>query len=66
MSSSLKRGQDFLLNYVSSKIPFVILYADLVGSTNMSMTLPVDKVVTIIRAFAYEMSSHAIAIKDMC
>src|SRR5690242_10522376 len=55
--SSLKRGQDFLLNYVSSKIPLVILYADLVGSTNMSMTLPVDKVVTIIRAFAYEMSS---------
>lgn len=55
--SSLKSGQDFLLNHVSSKIPLVILYADLVGSTKMSMTLPVDKVVTIIRAFAYEMSS---------
>jgi class 3 adenylate cyclase len=33
------------------------MYADLVGSTNMSMTLPVDKLVTIIRAFSYEMSS---------
>jgi class 3 adenylate cyclase len=32
------------------------MYADLVGSTNMSMTLPVDKFVTIIRAFLYEMS----------
>jgi class 3 adenylate cyclase len=35
----------------------VIMYADLVGSTKMSMTLPVDKMVTIIRAFTYEMTS---------
>lgn len=55
--SSLKPGQEYLLNHVSSKIPLVILYADLVGSTNMSMTLPIDKLVTIIRAFTYEMSS---------
>ncbi len=55
--STLKPGQDYLLNHVSSKIPLVILYADLVGSTNMSMTLPIDKLVTILRAFAYEMSS---------
>jgi adenylate cyclase len=54
--SSLKSSQDFLLNYVNSKISLVIMYADLVGSTNMSMTLPVDKFVTIIRAFLYEMS----------
>ena len=26
------------------------------GSTNMSMTLPIDKLVSIIRAFTYEMS----------
>jgi adenylate cyclase len=32
------------------------MYADLVGSTNMSMILSVDKMVTIIRAFSYEMS----------
>lgn len=55
--SSLAPGQEYLLNHVSSKIPLVILYADLVGSTNMSMTLPVDKLSTIVRAFAYEMSS---------
>jgi class 3 adenylate cyclase len=53
---SLQRGQEYLLNHVSSKIPLVIMYADLVGSTNMSMTLPVDKLTTIIRAFTYEMS----------
>ncbi|HEX2558378.1 MAG TPA: adenylate/guanylate cyclase domain-containing protein [Nitrososphaera sp.] len=55
--TSVQPGQEYLLNHVSSKIPLVILYADLVGSTNMSMTLPVDKLVTIIRAFTYEMSS---------
>ena len=53
---SLERGQEYLLNHVSSKIPLVIMYADLVGSTNMSMTLPADKLTTIIRAFTYEMS----------
>jgi len=55
--SSLKDSQDFLFNHVNSKISLVIMYADLVGSTNMSMTLPVDKMVTIIRAFSYEMIS---------
>jgi class 3 adenylate cyclase len=55
--STVKPGQDYLLTHVSSKIPLVILYVDLVGSTNMSMTLPIDKLVTIIRAFTYEMSS---------
>jgi adenylate cyclase len=55
--TSIKHGQNFLLKHVSSKIPLVIMYADLVGSTKMSMTLPVDKVVTIVRAFSHEMSS---------
>jgi class 3 adenylate cyclase len=54
---SLKDSQAFLFNYVNSRISLAIMYADLVGSTNMSMTLPVDKMVTIIRAFTYEMTS---------
>ena len=54
--SNLKPAQEFLLDHVNSKIPLVAMYADLVGSTNMSMTLPIDKMVTIIRGFAYEMS----------
>jgi adenylate cyclase len=55
--SSLKDSQSFLFNHVNSKVSLVIMYADLVGSTNMSMTLPVDKMVTIIRAFTFEMTS---------
>ena len=55
--SNLDPAQAFLLNHVNSKIPLVIMYVDLLGSTNMSMTLPVDKLVSIIRAFTYEMSS---------
>jgi adenylate cyclase len=54
--SSLKDSQVFLLNHINSKIPLVVMYADLVGSTNMSMTLPAEKMVTIIRAFTYEMT----------
>ncbi|MGC1929132.1 MAG: adenylate/guanylate cyclase domain-containing protein [Candidatus Nitrosopolaris sp.] len=55
--SNLKPAQEFLLNHINSKIPLVIMYVDLVDSTNMSMTLPVNKLVSIIRAFTYEMSS---------
>jgi adenylate cyclase len=55
--TSIRRGQKFLLlNHTSSKIPLIIIYADLVGSTSMSMTLPVDKLVAIIRVFAHEIS----------
>ncbi len=53
--SNLEPAQNFLLDHVNSKISLVVMYADLVGSTNMSMTLPIDKMVTIIRGFAYEM-----------
>ena len=55
--STLKDSQDFLLNHVNSKISLVIMYADLVGSTNMCMTLPAEKMVTKIRVFTYEMTS---------
>src|SRR5829696_1881510 len=55
---TLQPGQGFLLNHVSTKVPLVIMYADLVGSTNMSMTLPADKLTTIIRAFTYESSDY--------
>jgi hypothetical protein len=54
--TSIRRGQNFLLNHISSKVPLIIIYADLVGSTSMSMTLPVDKIVAIIRAFTHEIS----------
>ena len=33
------------------------MYADLVGSTKMSMTLPVERMAKIIKAFSHELSS---------
>ena len=54
--ASIRRGQKFLLNHINSKIPLIIIYADLVGSTNMSMTLSIDKLVDVIRVFAHEIS----------
>jgi ferritin-like metal-binding protein YciE len=63
--TSIKRGQNFLLNHISSKIPLIIMYADLVGSTTMSMTLPVEKLVAIIRAFTHELSHVVEVMADM-
>jgi adenylate cyclase len=54
--SNLKPAQEFLLEHVNSKISLVMMYADLVGSTNMSMMIPIDKMVTIIQGFSFEMS----------
>jgi adenylate cyclase len=54
--ASISRGQKFLINHVSSKIPLIIMYADLVGSTTMSMTLSIDKLVDLIRVFVHEVS----------
>jgi ferritin-like metal-binding protein YciE len=54
--TSIRRGQNFLSSYTRYKIPLIIIYADLVSSTSMSMSLPVDMLITIIRAFTYEVS----------
>ena len=56
-NTSIKRGQNYLIRHVDTKVPLVIMYADLVGSTKMSMTLPIEKLVTVIRAFSHELSS---------
>ena len=46
-----------MLKHVSSKIPFVVMFVDLVGSTDMSMSLPAEKLVTVMTAFSREVSS---------
>ena len=56
-NTSIERGQRFLLQHIYSKVDLVIMYADMVGSTTMSMTLPTGKVVTILKAFSHELSS---------
>ena len=48
--------QNVLAKVAGSKVTFVILYIDIVGSTKLSMTLPVDKLAAIVRAFTHEMS----------
>src|SRR6185437_4494141 len=46
-----------ILNQFSkSKVTFVILHIDLVGSTQLSMTLPLERLTTIIQTFSQEMS----------
>lgn len=56
-NTSIKRGQTFLLNHIDSKIPLIVIYADLVGSTKMSMQIPVEKMGLIIKVFSHEISS---------
>src|ERR687898_942667 len=56
-NTSIKRGQDFLLNHVDSKLSLVVMYADLVGSTKMSMALPVERMAKIIKVFSHELCS---------
>ena len=53
---SVEETQNILKNYAESKTTFLILYIDLVDSTRLSMTLPVNRLATIVRAFSQEMS----------
>ena len=53
---SIKDTQDILEKYLESKVNLVILHIDLVGSTKMSLSLPIDRLTTIIRSFAQQMS----------
>lgn len=53
---SLNESQKILEKFMESKIKLVILNIDLVGSTKMAFNLPIDRLTTIIRAFAQEMT----------
>jgi adenylate cyclase len=48
--------QNILAKAARSKMNFVILNVDLVGSTKLSMTLPLDRLTIMIQAFNQEMS----------
>jgi adenylate cyclase len=54
--SMMEEAQNILEKYAKSKVTFVILHIDIVGSTVMSMTLPVQRLATIIQTFTQEMS----------
>ncbi|HXT85030.1 MAG TPA: adenylate/guanylate cyclase domain-containing protein [Verrucomicrobiae bacterium] len=54
--TSFKDTQNILEKYGESKVNLIILHIDLVGSTRMSMIMPIDRLTTIIRSFAQQMS----------
>lgn len=54
--SMMEEAQNILEKYAKSKVTFVILHIDIVGSTEMSMSLPVERLATIIQTFTQEMS----------
>ncbi|HEY6536881.1 MAG TPA: adenylate/guanylate cyclase domain-containing protein [Candidatus Nitrosocosmicus sp.] len=54
--TSFKDTQNILEKYGESKVNLIILHIDLVGSTRMSMNMPIDRLTTIIRSFAQQMS----------
>jgi len=63
--SSLKKGYEydysvdesdkFLRDHVSQRMHMIVLFVDLVGSTDMSLTLPAEKLGIIISSFSQEM-----------
>lgn len=52
----LEQTQEILEKFCDSKIILIILHVDLVGSTKLSMTLPTEKLATLVQAFTQEMS----------
>jgi class 3 adenylate cyclase len=53
---STEEAHNVLAKLAKSKVRLVILNIDLVGSTKMSMTLPIDRLATLVQAFTQEMS----------
>jgi len=56
-NTSIQKGQNFLFNHIDSKLSLIVLYADLAGSTKMSINLPVEQMAMIIKIFSHEISS---------
>lgn len=54
---SMEETDKILRKFSRSKVTFVILHIDLVGSTQLSMTLPLDRLIILIQTFIQEMSS---------
>ena len=53
---STEETYEVLAKLAKTKVKMVILHIDLVGSTRMSSTLPVDRLAAIVQAFMQEMS----------
>ena len=55
--TTMDESDAFLRDLVSSRVNMIVLYVDLVGSTEITLSLPEEKVAIIIRSFAQEMST---------
>lgn len=53
---SFEGTQLILEKFAESRIMLVVLHIDIVGSTRLSMMLPIDRLATIVRSFYQEMS----------
>jgi adenylate cyclase len=53
---SQEKTQELMESFVGTNVTLVILHVDLVGSTDLSMNLPLKRLVPIIQAFTQEMS----------
>jgi adenylate cyclase len=53
---STEESQRVIATLSGSRATFVILYIDIVGSTKIAMTLPVEKLAAIVSAFTHEIS----------
>ena len=53
---SQDKTQELLESFIGTNVTLVILHIDLVGSTDLSMNLPLKRLVPIIQAFTQEMS----------
>jgi len=58
--TTIDESDRFLRDLVSSRVNMIILFVDLVGSTEITLSLPEEKVAIIIRSFAQEMSNVVI------
>jgi adenylate cyclase len=59
-SSNIESSEAFLRSHTESKANLVILYADLVGSTNMSTVLDLRDLAAILQIFMQEMTITAV------
>lgn len=52
---SLDESEKFLRSHVEMKLHMLVIFVDLVGSTEMTLTLPTEKLAIIISSFSQEM-----------
>ncbi len=55
-TATVNESDDFLRQHVWKKLPMVVMYVDIVGSTQMVLSLPEEKVAMLFSSFTQEMA----------